>query len=335
MMIEFCKEKDLAQVMQFINDFWKEDHILATSKEMFDYQYYDQAAGRYNMVISKDDNNELECVLGFIPTSRFNKALVKKDVLWLSLWKSRENASNPFIGIMVYSFLRQNYEHSFIATNGMSAIAEQLYEHLGFEVQSLYHLYIANPTIDDFKIAHSPQFSDNDAELLFELDLIDNVDIKSIGCYENTCYKDVRYLVNKYLNHPYYTYSFISIPEEDLLIVCRKVTRGDRKVLRIIDFYGQPASVARVSKSMESFIIKNDYEYVDILISTDISSIIQSRFVLNNTDSATIIPNYFEPFDSRNVEVKFAMHPELMDGYFVTKGDGDQDRPSLVEGLNI
>ena len=137
------------------------------------------------------------------------------------------------------------------------------------------------------------------------------------------------------MNHPYYTYSFISIPKEDLLLVCRKVIRDDRKVLRIIDFHGQPASVARVSKSLESFIIKNDYEYVDILISTDISSIIQSKFVLNNTDSATIIPNYFEPFDSRNVEIKFAMHPKLMDGYFVTKGDGDQDRPSLVEGLNI
>lgn len=335
MMIEFCEEKDLAQVMQFINDFWKEDHILATSKEMFDYQYYDQAAGRYNMVISKDDNNELECVLGFIPTSRFNKALVKKDVLWLSLWKSRENASNPFIGIMVYSFLRQNYEHSFIATNGMSDIAEQLYEHLGFEVQSLHHLYIANPTIDDFKIAYNPKFSDNNTGLLFELELVDSVEIQSVSRHETTCYKDSTYLVNKYLNHPYYVYSFFNIPEEDLIIVCREIIINNRKVLRIIDFYGQPSSLVRVSKSLESFIIKNNYEYVDILISTDISSSIQSKFILNNIDSTTIIPNYFEPFDSRNVEVKFAMHPKLMDGYFVTKGDGDQDRPSLVEGLNI
>ncbi|WP_201560440.1 hypothetical protein [Psychrobacter sp. NC44] len=335
MMIEFCGEKDLAQVMQFINDFWKKDHILATSKEMFDYQYYDQAAGRYNMIISKDDNNELECVLGFIPTSRFDKALAKEDVIWLSLWKSREDASNPFIGIMVYSFLRQHYEHSFIATNGMSAIAEQLYNHLGFEVQSLYHLYIANPTINDFKIAHSPKFSDNDVEILFELELVDSVDIRSIGYHESTCYKNVRYLVNKYLNHPYYRYSFLTIPEEDLLIVCREITISKRKILRIIDFYGQPASMARVSKSLESFIIKNGYEYIDILISTDISTITHSKFILNNTDSATIIPNYFEPFDSRNVEIKFAMHPKLMDGYFVTKGDGDQDRPTLIKGLNI
>ena len=41
-----------------------------------------------------------------------------------------------------------------------------------------------------------------------------------------------------------------------------------------------------------------------------------------------IIPNYFEPFEQRNVDIEFAFSSKS-DEYVIFKGDSDQDRPSF------
>lgn len=336
-MIEFCKAEDASKVMKFIHNFWKQDHILSTSKEIFDYQYYNPDEDRYNIVVSTDENGDIDCILGFIPTSKFDNSFSEKEVLWLSLWKTRDDAANPFVGIMVYSHLRQEYGDSFIATNGMSDIAEKLYESLGFHVESLHHLYIVNPTFESFKIASSPTYSNNHNDLIYDFELLTD---SSLDTYKktysnNTSYKTFSYLFQKYSSHPYYAYFYLAFLERNIVLVCREVHYNQRKILRIVDFCGHPDSLADISRSLELYITNHDYEYVDLLLNIDISTKESSRFVCNDPNSNTIIPNYFEPFESRNVEIKFAMHPTLKDGYFVTKGDGDQDRPSLIKELDI
>ena len=52
-------------------------------------------------------------------------------------------------------------------------------------------------------------------------------------------------------------------------------------------------------------------------------------------EEGLIIPNYFEPFVKENVDITYAYkaddhHPPIR----LFKGDGDQDRPAQIEGVN-
>ena len=47
--IEFLKEYDLPKVRQFINKEWRRNHILAESKDLFNWQYFNKN-GKYNFI---------------------------------------------------------------------------------------------------------------------------------------------------------------------------------------------------------------------------------------------------------------------------------------------
>ena len=42
-----------------------------------------------------------------------------------------------------------------------------------------------------------------------------------------------------------------------------------------------------------------------------------------------ILPNYFEPFEKRNVAIEIAYKAQY-EGYVAFKGDSDQDRPNVL-----
>ena len=80
--IGFCEKNDASDVMQFIKDHWNEDHILASHKGLFDWQYWDPENGRYNFVLCRRDHDQaLLGILGFIPTFIVAKILNGMGIL--------------------------------------------------------------------------------------------------------------------------------------------------------------------------------------------------------------------------------------------------------------
>jgi hypothetical protein len=49
---------------------------------------------------------------------------------------------------------------------------------------------------------------------------------------------------------------------------------------------------------------------------------------LKRKSSETIIPNYFEPFEQKNITIDFFVSSQEMGNVRIYKGDGDQDRPN-------
>ena len=41
-----------------------------------------------------------------------------------------------------------------------------------------------------------------------------------------------------------------------------------------------------------------------------------------------IIPNYYEPFEQKNIDINFSTN--IHEGFRMFKGDGDQDRPNSI-----
>ncbi|EOW3520763.1 hypothetical protein ACOWVB_000374 [Campylobacter coli] len=53
-------------------------------------------------------------------------------------------------------------------------------------------------------------------------------------------------------------------------------------------------------------------------------------FNLKKQEDKNIIPNYFEPFEKKNILIKFAYKTKV-NNYAIFKGDSDQDRPSVLK----
>ena len=49
-------------------------------------------------------------------------------------------------------------------------------------------------------------------------------------------------------------------------------------------------------------------------------------FLKRTENDPNIIPNYFEPFEQKNVDIYFVSN--VMENLHLYRGDGDQDRPS-------
>lgn len=72
---------------------------------------------------------------------------------------------------------------------------------------------------------------------------------------------------------------------------------------------------------------ENKWEYIDLYcygIEDDILK--RSGFLKRTENDPNIIPNYFEPFEQKNVDIYFVSN--VMENLHLYRGDGDQDRPS-------
>ena len=68
--IQFLQGHDELKVREFINQEWRENHVLAKSKDLFDWQYMNKD-GSYNFIVAKLGNNIIG-ILGFIPTKKYD-----------------------------------------------------------------------------------------------------------------------------------------------------------------------------------------------------------------------------------------------------------------------
>lgn len=75
--------------MMFIDAHWRRGHVLATSRPLMDWQYRAES-DRYNFLLALQESDLLG-VLGYIPTRRYDPALAENNVLWLTLWKIRDD----------------------------------------------------------------------------------------------------------------------------------------------------------------------------------------------------------------------------------------------------
>ena len=86
--ISFCSDKDFDKLQKFINEKWKENHILSVDKKLMDFQH--KSKNGYNFVISKNNYDEITGILGFIPLSKFDENLKNTTDIWLAIWKVDE-----------------------------------------------------------------------------------------------------------------------------------------------------------------------------------------------------------------------------------------------------
>ena len=330
--IKFATINDVDEIMSFIHNHWKHNHILSRNKDLFLYEHQD--GNRINFVLHRNEGNKIDGILGFIKSSS------KKSDIWTVLWKTLNNKHHPMLGVELFEFLRRSEDYKVLMSPGIDQKTINIYKYLKIYTDHFRNFVLLNNKIKQFKIAQiiddeylRPfQFQEN-SEFKLKLLSEEEVSFKFENYKDTIPYKDKEYFMKRYFNHPIYKYKVYGIfknSEIDSILVLRKVVANNGKILRIVDFIGNQIGLEFVTHYLYKKIIKENYEYMDFMcFGFDYAQLIKSGFIEVNIDSSDlIIPNYFSPFLLENIQINFFADTLKFDCIKMCKADGDQDRPS-------
>lgn len=324
------------KIQKFIDCHWKKNHSLAVSDVLLDFQHLNGDSYTFIAAVNKE-TKEYDALVGFIPTSQYDRALEDNGDYWGAIWKIREDVNNDQInaaGFAIWKKLFKLPHFQSYAAIGISEIAKRIYVASRLNVSYLRQYYILNGSTESFRIAKDVEPTDIKAQ--------DENDDRTIGWIDADGLarlnvkphyrpqKSMTYLINRYARHPIYKYRFLGVYSENglqCILVTRDVNVNGAKAIRIVDAVGRLGGV--IGSKLEALLIREKAEYIDCLnygIPEDV--FFEMGFSLLDFNGKLVIPNYFEPFEQRNVRIDIAYKADFE--YVAFKGDSDQDRPSLI-----
>ena len=329
--IRFATKDDVKNIMDFIRNEWSENSILANDYEIFKFQYI--VKDEVCFAIAENENTkEILGILGYIPYSNEEK----RDVC-TALWKVKE-VNIPLLGIQILKYIYANVGCRVMASCGLNTHTISLYDRLRFKTGVFSHYYKLNEK-DEYKICKINKKINLNNQLLkiqYDFEEIENynqlVEKFDVTKYKNRrIYKDEEFLKRRYIDHPVYKYKIYGIKDENniinSIIIGREQKINSKVIFRIVDFIGNEYDINYTNKAFNKLIEDKDYEYIDFYeygIKEEILN--NAGFILNREEDGNIIPNYFEPFVQKNVEISFYTSDD--ENFYMFKGDADQDRPN-------
>jgi hypothetical protein len=327
--IRQAKISDKKEIILFLKQHWSEKHVLVENEELFDWQYLNNDSLNFIISINKK-RDEIESILGFIPLSRYDSE-ANKTIAWGALWKTRVDA--PFgLGKYLLNYLTENLGYSNYLTLGLSQISVDIYKQMNFKISNMNHYYMLSDSINKFNILEIERTSARkivkESKYCFsKVKDLENVVIKN----KLFKYKTVEYIINRYKTHPFYKYIFYGLELDSKLktiFVIRKQKFESTNCIRIIDMIGEIDDIGDISISIQKILKDNKSEYIDCYNYGIEPKIFKQMGFKLKKDEKIIIPNYFEPFLRKNIEIFCSSNS--VENFIFFKGDGDQDRPNII-----
>ena len=338
--VSFCGVDEVEDLIDFIRDNWRADHIFVKSRKMFDFQHLDKVNNLYNFVIARNkESKEIHSILGFIPSYHYDSD-IKNVMIWPAIWKTREDIKVKGLGVALYYYLKENIKIDNISILGISEIALSIYKHWNFTTGKIKQFVLPNTKINKFVLSEGLEGVDVvTREDIYSLEKIDEEDYlkldESLKMFSDCGkYKSKKYYLNRFLRHPFYKYYFYLIKDDKPeAIIISRVCEGDgAKCLRIVDFIGDIEYLSGVSNSLIKLMQDNNYEYIDFVeVGLDEDKLINAGFIDRDSKEGLIVPNYFEPFDKRNIYLDYAFNSISDEKPVFYKADADQDRPNYLK----
>ena len=333
--IRFATKNDKPKIISFLKEHWSQNSILVQSDMIFDFQY-SNGESCYFVIAIDDEDDHIYGLKGYFPfNSRPNPDVAAALAIVLQ-------GVRPMLGMEIEQFLEKETHSRWVCSTGLNPNTSV----------RVYKLFKNNYTVD--KLSHFYRLSDRKnfniavvnnkriqpvSETGYEFLLLNGIEhmqsVFDIEAFANQRpYKDLAYIDYRYFRHPVYKYKLLGIkaPQTNdvrAVIIGREIKINDSKVFRIVDFLGEQNEICHIGQALERMIQQEDYEYVDFYCyGIDHNSLKSGGFVLRDENDQNIIPNYFEPFEQKNVEIHFFYtgHEKAT----VCKADGDQDRPNMI-----
>jgi len=316
------KKLDTEKLFSFLKENWNNNHIYIKDQKYFGYEFSDNS----NFVLAKNDN-KIVATLGYFDYDN-------KGDIWTVIWK---NSGKMDDGLKCLQFLL-NASYKSVSSCGINKKTIPIYEFLGINTGRLKHFYILNQELEEYNIAkisekNIKKIETKDVEDLIEVESIDEL-LKLINYQElkkYNFYKSPEYFNKRYFKHPYYKYHILlKSKNANSILVYRIIKVNGGSCIRIMDFLGDEKEFNELTNYLVAKMLKEKHEYIDIYeVGIEDEILEDSGFIERIEEDSNIIPNYFEPFVQKNIEIYYMSNCNSK--FRIFKGDGDQDRPSLVK----
>ena len=341
-MIEIVRgtKSGLPQLMEFINLYWKKDHILSKNIDLLLWQYGDiENSNLLNWYLAKR-KDEILGILGYIPSYRFDNVLKENSIIWLALWKVRDDVKVAGLGLRLLNTVMKEHPSSPIAVSGINVAHPPIYKALGFEVGELSQYFVCNqemfPTLitcpDKDHLPYPNLGTATSRILQRDLVLQETTKIDAIFSSTTSHVKTARYLKNRFIDHPIYKYHIVELLCEDITsayMVIRIAEQEGNKVLRIVDYIGNISTLGECGSLIQQLLVEHECQYADMWQSGQANTALEKAgFKKVDPDGDIIVPNYFEPFLNKNGRILCALKGADLQSVLITRADGDQDRPN-------
>ncbi len=313
--------------MDFIKTNWKQNHILARDIDFFKWMYVDEQG--CNFILSFDDDGQINGMEGYI---KYNKG-TSPDIAG-TMWKVLKT-DNPMLGMEIGKKMYEVENVRADAAPGLTKRAMKINQIIGYLGGRLDHYYILADQ-EDYKLAVVEERKQSRVSISNkQFYIIDKEEqLKRVLDDDNqrrkAPYKDIDYLIHRYMQHPIYHYDLLGVrnEEEDVccVIVGRMVEYNGARAYKIIDILGELKELIGTANCFLNWMQTNHLEYIDLYCFGVPEEYILSAGFSKREGDEVVIPNYFEPFERKNVDIYFAS--SVSEGLVLFRGDGDQDRPS-------
>ena len=336
MQIRYASRTDLGRLIDFLRTNWSPNHIFVQSPDLLLWQHGHPDSENLNFVLGEVDGH-ICSILGFIPTTRFDPNMEMLNIS-LAIWAKSQNAPTGSGVLLLKHLEKQNAIHS-ISAIGLSTVAKPIYKALGYEVSEMKHYAVINSKNKDFEILkigrevlYKKSHKENNLQNWIKEDVALEVLKDSLG--EVNTFKTFEFIKARYIDHPVYNYKFAilgSDEKNEAIIVYRIQTHKSKNVLRLVDFLGNLDYLPKYFIAFQTLLAKFDAEFIHFYTSGELAVNPDDDWVLQIDESSeTIVPNYFEPFVSKNVFLEYCIKSLAPEGNkpLIYLGDSDQDRPN-------
>lgn len=338
----FAHPTDQPRLEEFLAQHWSAQHIFVERPEVFTWQYLQPGSNgaeqRFNMVVAEADGDTCG-VLGFIPMGRFSPTLGDRDVM-LAVWKVADG-SPPGVGLGLLKYLQSQLDPKLVAAIGISAMVRPIYKALRYEVGSMTHWALFNPErrgvtrvasgVPDDAFKCSPSTGSVSIVPISEVGgIAEVVDRLAVG---QRPLKDWEYVRRRFIEHPWYDYEVnvaVRSGTPVAVLVWRAVEVHETRILRIVDVIGTTDWFTEARAELVEGLYRRDAEYIDLVeYGIERHQLVRSGFVDTESYSGFVVPNYFSPFEHRNVRIDLAFRAFSGDAPVrLFRADSDQDRPN-------
>ena len=335
--IKNLKNYEFKSIQKFIKENYYNKHIFTYNAVLFNFQYKHKK--KYNFLLAKLIDKILG-IQGYIDYNIYDTSIKNRQIFLALLNVSK--SSEIGVSLRLHKEIIKLTNPDFVGVVGINERAHKFHKWLGFKVKLMNHHVLLSPYIRNFKIA---QINDLEIKTLILKEntnsyiKISKTNINTL--VENNFYKIQHptksnlFIINRYLKHPYYKYLvFLTFNRNQpaAIFVIRPIKVKDRYVLRIIDFIGLNKNFKTVINLANALMLQYKAEYLDCYSHGIPNSIFkQSHFIECYNNKDYLIPNHFEPFENKKIEIYCAYKSHInFKNIKIFKGDGDGDRPSIL-----
>lgn len=328
-------DADIDNIMHFIKENWDDKHILANSREFFEY-HYGNSEGGINVFLMCDKKGEIIGMYGFV---QYSSGQEEKYVS-ASVIKVMSGLSVPMCGVELMKRFHE-YMQPFVefgcGVNPKTSLPlfSKLFK---YYTGKMKQYYLVNRTINEYKIITIPKQEasnqttclDGQYKMIKQKKIVD-IKYNFNRKYDNLPFKDKAFLDKRYFKHPVYKYDIYGIKCNSYyegIVFTRKIDYNGSSIILIVDFIGDINCLGKIGKELERILVEESAECVSLLEAGMPTGLLEnSGFKLIEDVTDVIIPTYFEPFFNANITNYYkSMEKDLI----IFKATGDQDNPKYI-----